>query len=286
MDCISCIVNKANKMADTYIADKTQKLWFMREVLKEILDTDYDRSAPLLEAKMTRLARQLTGIQDFFETDKKQFNDWMLLLEEDVETLLLESEDPLFQAIKAALAGNIIDLSALDNVSFALVKDIVFKTLADQKIDYLLYQRLLSELQIGNNLLYIGDNAGEIVMDKLLIKQLKGQFPRLKITYVTRGKPISSDVTEQDAYYVGIDQYAEILNNGTDLPGTDLMEVSEAFHKRFEQADIIISKGQGNFETLSGCGQNIYYLFLCKCDLFVSKLKVKRFEPVFQAEVI
>jgi Uncharacterized conserved protein len=279
-------VNKANKMADAYITDKNQKFSFMREVLKEILDTDYDRSAPLLEAKMTRLARQLTGIEDFFEMDKKQFNDWMLLLEKDVETLLLESEDPLFQAIKAALAGNIIDLSALDNVSFDLVKEIVFKTLEEQKLDHCLYLRLLHELQIAKSLLYIGDNAGEVVMDKLLIKQLRNQFPRLKITYVTRGKPISSDITEQDAYYVGIDKYAEISNNGTDLPGTDLLEVSETFHQKFKQADIIISKGQGNFETLAGSGKNIYYLFLCKCDLFVSKLKAKRFEPVFQAEVI
>lgn len=284
VDCISCIISKANKMANTYIAEKQQKLWFMREVMREILNTEHDRAAPLVEAKMTRLARSITGIQDFFADEKKYFNDLMLSLEQDIELLISASQDPFQEAIKAAMSGNIIDLSALDDVSPELVKSIVFKTIKEQNLDEGVYKRLVSELEAANNLLYLGDNAGEIVMDKLLLKYIKERFPHIRITLATRSAPISSDITEADAYYVGIDQFANIINNGTDLAGTDLLEVSETFREQFHKADVIISKGQGNYETLAGTGHNIFYLFLCKCDVFVSKLQVRQFDPVFQTE--
>jgi uncharacterized protein with ATP-grasp and redox domains len=109
------------------------------------------------------------------------------------------------------------------------------------------YNRLLGNLINSKGLLYLGDNAGEIVLDKLLIKFIKKRFPNLSITFATRGAPISSDVTEMDAYYVGMDQYADIINNGTDLPGTDLQEVSGSFKEVFTTAEVIIAKGQGNF---------------------------------------
>jgi len=285
VDCISCIVAKANKLADLHIKDKDRKYRFMKEVLKVILDTEHDRAAPLIEAKMTRLGRQATGIDDFYEQDKIKFNDLMLSLENDIEMLIMEGQDPLFEALKAALAGNIIDLSALDSVESEFVKSTILKTMKAQNLDAGLYNRLLDELACSKKLLYLGDNAGEIVMDKLLLKQIKRRFPHLTITYATRGAPISSDVTEKDAYYVGIDKYATVINNGADLPGTDLHEVSAAFRAVFEEADIIIAKGQGNFETLTDTGKNIYYLFLCKCDVFIKKLNAGQFTPVFQAEI-
>lgn len=284
VDCISCIVAKANKLADLYMKDKDKKYRFMKEVLNVILDTEHDRAAPVIEAKMTRLARQATGIDDFYEQDKSKFNDLMLSLENDIERLFMEGQDPLFEALKAALAGNIIDLSALDSVESEFVKSTILKTMKAQNLDADLYNRLLDELACSRKLLYLGDNAGEIVMDKLLLKQIKRRFPHLTITYATRGAPISSDVTEKDAYYVGIDKYATVINNGADLPGTDLHEVSAAFRAVFEEADIIIAKGQGNFETLNDTGKNIYYLFLCKCDVFVQKLQAGQFTPIFKAE--
>ncbi|MEN6411402.1 MAG: ARMT1-like domain-containing protein [Veillonellales bacterium] len=284
VDCIACIVNKANNLADLYIKDKRKKYGFMQAVLTEILHTGYDRSAPLVEAKMTRIARQVTGIEDFYEHDKRYFNDLLLSLEQDVETLICKGEEPLVEALKAALAGNIIDFSALNNVPPDLVKDIIFKTVTEQELDSCTYERLLDDLACSTNLLYLGDNAGEIVLDKILLKYIKRRFPHLNIVFTTRGTPISSDVTEKDAYYVGIDQYAAIVNNGTDLPGTDLQEVSDVFKDAFEAAEVIIAKGQGNFETLTDSGKNIYYLFLCKCNVFVKKLNFGRFTPIFQAE--
>lgn len=285
VDCISCLVNKANKLADLYLEDKDKKYCFMKEVLKEILETEPHRAAPVIEAKMTRIASRVTGIVDFYEKDKCNFNNLMLSLENDVELLITEGDDQVYEALKAALAGNIIDLSALDSVDPDFVKSILFKTMKEQSLDISLYNRLMNELACSKNLLYLGDNAGEIVMDKLLLKYIRKRFPNLSITYVTRGAPISSDVTENDAYFVGVDKYAKIINNGAGLPGTDLQEVSASFRLAFENAQVIIAKGQGNFETLTDCGRNIYYLFLCKCDVFVKKLNAGQFSPIFQAEI-
>lgn len=284
VDCIACIVNKANILADLYMGDKQQKHLFLREVLAEILATEFERSAPYIEAKMTRIACRITGVSDFYAKDKQEFNQLMLSLEQDVAEVISLEQDPLFEAMKAALAGNIIDFSALPEVSPVLVKETLFKTLRMQNLDYSLYTRLVKELGSAKNLLYLGDNAGEIVMDKIFLRELKQRFPHVSITFATRAKPISSDITEADAYQVGIDGLATVINNGTDLPGTDLLEVSEPFLEVFHNADIIISKGQGNFETLTGSGKNIYYLFLCKCDVFTAMLKVGKLTPVFLAE--
>jgi damage-control phosphatase, subfamily I len=284
VDCIACLVTRANSLADTYIGEKKQKYRYLQEVLKEILDTGYERTAPLIEAKYTRIARRLTGIADFYEKEKRLFNDLILSLEPDIAQTVAAAADPLLEAMKAALGGNIIDFAALKNVSPELVRETIFKTLQVQNIDQGLYSRLLRELADARSLFYLGDNAGEIVLDKIFIKELGKRFPQLKITFVTRAIPISSDVTEADAYYVGMDKFAAITNNGTDLPGTDLLEVSPNFLAEFNNVDVIIAKGQGNFETLSGSGKNIYYLFLCKCDVFIAKLNAGRLTPIFRAE--
>lgn len=285
VDCIACTVNKADKLADQYFMDKQQKYHFMKEVLQEIIQTDFDRAAPIIEAKMLRIAQRELGIIDFYKEEKKFFNDKLLLMEQQIEERLSGSEQILFDALKTAIAGNIIDFSALDytRIDTKLVNNII-DTTVKTNFDEQLFARFKNELDKGKSLVYLGDNAGEIVFDKIFIKKIAQQYPHIKITFVTREKPISSDVTEEDAYYVGIDQYASIVNNGTDIAGTDLFEVSEQFKELFNQADVIISKGQGNFETLTGCGRNIYYLFLCKCDVFMKMLKVEKFTSMFRGE--
>ena len=119
------------------------------------------------------------------------------------------------------------------------------------------------------------------MLDKIFIKEIRRAYPDVSITFAARGAPIYNDVTEEDAYLVGMDKVASILGNGSDIPGTDLNEVSRAFHQAFADADIILSKGQGNFETLLGCGYNVYYLFLCKCNVFINKLGAKQFDSIF-----
>ncbi len=112
---------------------------------------------------------------------------------------------------------------------------------------------------------------------------IKNKFQN-DICLATRGMPALNDATEVDAYYVGIQEYATIINNGTDIPGTDLSEVSQSFKATFNQADVILAKGQGNFETLCGCGHNIYYLFLCKCEMMTKRMGTENLSPMFLHE--
>lgn len=280
VDCIACVISKANKLADKYFEDKHQKYSFMNKVLREVADTDYDRTAPFLVAKVMRILKKETGIDDFYFEEKSLFNKKLLSMENQIEDILNNSNNKFVTALKIALAGNIIDFGALDEISFNLVGEIINKTL-ESDFDEELCKRLMDELSKSKMLLYLGDNAGEIVFDKIFIREIIREYPDIEIFFVVRGKPVLNDANEEDAYFVGLDEYANIINNGTDLPGTDLLEVSDEFKEIFNKADIIISKGQGNFESLPGCGKNVYYLFLCKCDLLMEKFKSEKLSNIF-----
>jgi uncharacterized protein with ATP-grasp and redox domains len=284
VDCIACIVKKADKLADKYIKDKRQKYDFMKQVLKEIIDTEYDRSSPIIDAKFFRIAKKELGIEDIYKEEKRFFNDKLLSMEKEIEEMLDGAEDRLFDSLKIASAGNIIDFSALSDIDINFVSEIIYETLG-KYFDEGLFHRLKNELKNARSLLYLGDNTGEIVLDKIFIKEIARHYPQLKITFAVRGEAIFNDVTEEDAYYIGMDKHAHIINNGADLPGTDLLEVSEEFRGSFDKADIVIAKGQGNYESLSGCSKNIYYLFLCKCDMMIQKLSAGRFSNMFISEL-
>ncbi|WFD08926.1 damage-control phosphatase ARMT1 family protein [Tepidibacter hydrothermalis] len=280
VDCIACVINKANKLADKYFEDKHKKYNFMNQVLREVSKIEYDRTAPFLVAKVMRILKKETGINDFYLQEKKLFNKKLLSMENQIEDMLNHSKDRFITALKIALAGNIVDFGAFDEISFDLVKDIINKTLASD-FDDKLYRKLKNDLLKCKTLLYLGDNTGEIVFDKIFIREIIREYPDIEIFFAVRGEPVLNDVNEEDAYYVELNKYANIISNGTDLPGTDLLEVCDEFKEIFKKSDIIISKGQGNFESLPGCKQNVYYLFLCKCDLLVKKLKTEKLANMF-----
>ncbi len=280
VDCIACVINKANKLADKYFEDKQQKYNFMNKVLREVSKIEYDRTAPFLVAKVMRILKKETGIEDFYLQEKKLFNEKLLSMENQIQDMLNHSKDRFITALKIALAGNIVDFGAFDEISFDLVKEIINKTLASD-FDDKLYKKLKDDLLKCKKLLYLGDNTGEIVFDKIFIREIIREYPNVEIFFAVRGEPVLNDVNEEDAYYVELNKYANIINNGTDLPGTDLLEVSDEFKEIFEKSDIIISKGQGNFESLPGSKKNVYYLFLCKCDLLMKKLKSEKLSNIF-----
>lgn len=280
VDCIACVINKANKLADKYFEDKHQKYNFMNQVLREVSKIEYDRTAPFLVAKVMRILKKETGINDFYLQEKKLFNKKLLSMENQIEDILDNSKDRFITALKIALAGNIVDFGAFDEISFEMVEEIINKTLASD-FDNKLYRKLKNDLFKGKRILYLGDNTGEIVFDKIFIREIIREYPDLEMFFAVRGKPVLNDVNEEDAYYVELNKYANIISNGTDLPGTDLLEVSDEFKNIFEKSDIIISKGQGNFESLPGCEKNVYYLFLCKCDLLVQKLESEKLANMF-----
>ena len=137
------------------------------------------------------------------------------------------------------------------------------------------------QLNKAKSFLLIADNAGEIVFDKLLLIELQKLFPHLKITVMVRGGEVSNDATMEDAKYVGLDKAANVISNGMPIAGTVYQMLSAEARQAIDSADVILSKGQGNYESLSGYGRHIFYSFLCKCDLFTSRFNVPKFTGMF-----
>ena len=194
------------------------------------------------------------------------------------------SENHLKMAIQYAMVGNYIDFGALENVN-----DIELKDKLDEAVNIQIDSNLLTdfhkEIVNANRLVYFTDNCGEIVTDRLLIATLRDINPDLYISVIVRGKPVLNDATLEDAKYVHMEDVAQkVIGNGTGMPGNVIGAISQEAMDEVENADLLISKGQGNFEGLSGCGLNIYYFFLCKCEMFMRRFGVEQFTGIMTKE--
>ena len=187
-------------------------------------------------------------------------------------------------AIQYAMVGNYIDFGALENVN-----DIELKDKLDEAVNINIDSKLLAifknDLVNAKRLVYFTDNCGEIVTDRLLIATLRDINPDLYISVIVRGKPVLNDATLEDAKYVHMEDVAQkVIGNGTGMPGNVIGAISQEAMDEVENADLLISKGQGNFEGLSGCGLNIYYFFLCKCEMFMRRFGVEQFTGIMTKE--
>jgi uncharacterized protein with ATP-grasp and redox domains len=284
MECLPCLLNQGIRVARLYLENEEEQRILLKSIIAEIAVMDHNASAPYIAHKVHRALKEALQNPDPYQKEKLYYNQEMLKLEDDFSQLAETAIDPLDVALKLAAAGNIIDFGP----GYDLSRNNVLKAVKDSmEKDYSqeVFVSLVSALKDANKLLYLGDNAGEIVFDKIFIRTIKEYYPHLQIDFATRGEPIMNDVTEEDAYMVGIDTYANIINNGTDIPGTILEHCSDSFVNVFNEADVIISKGQGNFESLYGNGyNNLYYIFLCKCDLFMDRFGARRNDLVLMKE--
>lgn len=267
--CIPCLLEKALKQIPKE-ADETEKLCFAKTVLHIMSDAPVNISAPEIVARITELQKTVFGIEDNFSEVKKYFNNLMMTKEKTIENKILSAEDSLYMALCFAMIGNYIDFGALNNVNEEYLDSILVSP-ESHKFDSAEYANFKKDLENAKNLVYITDNCGEIVMDKLFIKQLFKEFPSLSVDVIVRGAPVLNDATTKDAVQVGLTEIVPVTDNGTNIAGTCLDRISEKAKQIIDNADVIIAKGQGNFETLNHCGKNIYYLFLCKCNLFAER---------------
>ena len=256
-----------------------------KDAVTRLLETCSDElTAPEVSHQLRNMGEDLFQVEaeDYTEI-KKYFNSLLLARELELLEKTEAATDPVLQAARYALTGNFIDFSALENVEEAKLNELL-----DQahtiSFDETVYRHLLEEIQKAAGLVYITDNCGEIVMDKLLIWQLKKLNPSLDITVVVRGAPVANDATMEDADQVGMGALARVIGNGTALDGTVLRKMPAYPRSVLEQADVIIAKGQANYETLQGCGLNIFYLFMCKCNLFTRRFGVPQFSGILTAE--
>ena len=194
------------------------------------------------------------------------------------------SENHLKTAIQYAMVGNYIDFGALENVNEGELK-VQLDEAVNITIDSKLLDVFKNDLVNAKRLVYFTDNCGEIVTDKLLISTLRDINPDLHITVIVRGKPVLNDATLEDAKHIHMEDVAQkVIGNGTGLPGNVIGAISQEAMTEVENADLLISKGQGNYEGLSGCGLNIYYLFLCKCEMFMRRFGVEQFTGIMTRE--
>ena len=273
-ECLSCMTKvHLNKYPES--ATEEQKVEYMQRVLKVLAEAPNRFGAPVIVRTIQKIQEEMFGIKQEYAEIKKHYNQVMMNHEKQVNMKLGQSADPIKTGIQYAMIGNYIDFGARISVS----EEELTELLNDSDrfvIDERQYSELTKDLEKSDKLVYITDNCGEIVMDKLLIREIRKKYPDLKVTFLVRGAEVINDATMEGAVQVGLCELAEVIPNGTDIAGTWLEEISEEAKAVLEEADVIISKGQGNFETLRKCGKNIYYIFLCKCDLFAHTFNVPK----------
>ncbi len=234
----------------------------LREVLRLVSAMDLTQSPPEMGQKIHRLIREVSGNPDPYAEVKQRFNRLALAAYPEMQSKMRASQEPFETAVRFAIAGNVIDFG----VSPALEEDVVGQSM-QSALEAPLNRDALKSLQAAieqsERILYLGDNAGEIVFDRLLIEQIDRQ----KVTFVVRGSPVINDATMEDARMTGITNLVDVIDNGSDAPGTILEDCSAEFRQRFKTADMIIAKGQGNYETLSQINREIIFLFKVKCPV-------------------
>ena len=280
--CMSCLVQAQARRIQKF-QDEEKKACYMREVLHMIAESDPKWSAPVLLEPISKLYEKYWGMQNDLEEEKKTFNELLLSMEDDLEQKIRSRKDPLEAALCLARLGNYIDFSALGEVSAEKLLELLAQA-EQETLDTAEYRHFCKDLKDGKHLVYLTDNCGEIVLDKILIKLLREQYPQLMIEVVVRGVAVTNDATMEDARYVGLTEVAPVFGNGSGIAGTELTHISKEAKEKLEQADLILSKGQGNFETLHTCGLNIYYLFLCKCDWFMQRFHAEHLKGMFVNE--
>lgn len=283
LECVYCTIKKADSSFSKYETDKDKKLEFMKNVFKIISMAEKGDTSPYINAKIMRILNKKFNIGDAYRDIKKEYNNLLISMEEEILKSVHGSEDKLLSALKYAMVGNFIDFGAMDKIDVNELKKLI-ENADKQEIDIKEYNRFLKELKDTKKIAYICDNAGEIVLDKIFIKVINEIYPHIITDVIVRGKYTYNDATVIDAEEVGLTDMVNVIGNGIDIPGTQLNKISPESKKIIDNADLIISKGQGNFETLFGCGKNIYYIFLCKCDLFTKRFNIERFKGVFANE--
>lgn len=281
--CLCCQINKQASMIDSF-PDEKKKLAYMQNVLTRLTNLQDDDNSPSLYTEFQKHFTKIWGIapKDYTEL-KKEFNQLMMDLEEELMLSIRESADPLERALIYSRIGNYIDFAALSHVKKEELLSLIEKG-KQESLDKEEYRHFCEELSSASSLVYLTDNCGEIVLDKLVIRILKERFPKLDIQVIVRGFPAANDATIEDAKMCGLTEFVPVIGNGNDVGGTWLPHISKESLSLIKNADVIISKGQGNFETLHGCALNIYYLFLCKCEWFMRMFQAEKFQGMFVNE--
>jgi len=271
LECIPCFLRQAIECARLAGLNEEDQKRVIDRVAEQIPKFPLSSSPPEMAQEIHRIVRDVAGSKDPYRAVKEICNQKAAVVYEGLKDIIKKSDDPLYAALTYAIAGNIIDYGikgAIDvSEELSAIIALLNETIAGQEERIFNYRAFRETLEKSTTILYLGDNAGETFFDRLLIEELLKISEGRKITFAVRGGAVINDALREDADIAGISGIVPVIDNGSDAPGTILEDCSENFVKIFNDADMIISKGQGNFESLSGAGRDIFFLFMAKCEI-------------------
>ncbi len=266
LDCLPCMMSQALRAGRMATNDE--------KIIKELLDSigamikdiPLENTPPQTGDVIYKKVREITGVIDPYKKIKEANIQEALSLYPELKEIIRKSDNKLLTAIRIAIAGNVIDFGV--GKDFNIAEDI--KNALQQDFGIFDFNEFVKHLEKANTILYLGDNAGESVFDKLLIEELNKP-----VTYVVRDIPVINDATYEDAVASGIDKVAEIISSGSSAPAVIPELCNNDFMERFNKVDMVISKGQGNYEGLSNVKRSVFFLLKAKCHVIANDLKVK-----------
>lgn len=280
--CFECQLRKKSALARSLGTDE-EATAFAKRMLRELENAREGMDSTEFGALAEELLREYFHVgPDRLKEEKEFSNRFAMERVDGVRETVAAAADPVFAALQYATMANYIDFSALQGeLNYDDLDDLLAKA-AELALDKAAYGRFCKELEAGKKLLYLTDNAGEIAFDQVLAEQLQKRFPHLEITFCVRGKPAFNDALREDAEAVGIT--FPVIDNGINVGGTPLHLVSRECKDALDGADVILAKGMGNVESMHGCGYNIYYAFLIKCDRLIQVFQKPKLTPMFLPE--
>ena len=277
--CLECLLGRHLRAARE-LGTEEQATAFAKDLMALLAEAPAEASSPWFGPGIAALFDRHYHLgPDRFAKEKADSNAYVLARLPRLRALVEAAEDPVLAGLKLSILGNYLDFSALyGEVRFEKL-DEMLRSALEMELDGACYARFLTELAGAKELLYLTDNAGEIGFDRVLAEAIQARFPGLAITFCVRGGPAQNDATRADAAQVGIP--FPVIDSGSNIAGTVPELLGEEAAAAFRRADVVLAKGQGNAETLLGCGRRVYYAFLVKCARFVRRCGVPKFTPVF-----
>ena len=265
------------------LGTEEQAMAFAKDLMRLYLDAPEGVSSPWFNPAVADLMLQHYGLPlDRMKEEKELSNKFVLERLDLIRQKVENAPDPVFAGLQFAILGNYLDFAALQGqVSFEKLEQMLDRAF-DLELDQEVYVNFCAELEAGKKLLYLTDNAGEIGFDRIFAEEIAKRYPHLEITFCVRGDIILNDATRADAAEVGIP--FPVIDNGNRVPGTQIDMLSQEARAALDNADVILAKGMANCETMFGCGYNVYYAFLVKCQRFVDRFQKPMLTPMLVKE--
>lgn len=261
-ECIPCFVRQAHDALQQVVDDESVVHQTLQRVLREAAQFPLERTPPAMAQITHRIIREETGSSDPYKTIKSESTRMALQLMEEARAVIAGSINPFTMALRFSIAGNIMDFALASNWNRLDLENFIERTRL-HPLDERETEKLRKAVRRIRSILVLGDNAGETVFDKLLIEQMGDA----QIFYAVKGSPVINDATLEDARAAGLDQVAELVENGSDAPGTLLEDCSASFRRLFDKAELVVAKGQANYETLCNASRPIFFLTQVKCPV-------------------